>query len=43
MMQEKGDENFAFLYHWQDLATIPAICFELDQDILLKNDYKFYC
>jgi hypothetical protein len=39
-MQEKGEEPFAFLYHWQDLATI---CFDLDQDIYLKNDYMFYC
>ena len=37
--QEKKDEPFVFLYHWQDLATISGICFELDQDILLKYDY----
>ena len=42
-MQEKGDEPFAFLYHLQDLATLPAICLELDQDIILKNYYMFYC
>ena len=38
-MQEKEDEPFAFLYHWQDLETMSGIRFELDQDILLKYDY----
>ena len=38
-MQEKGNAPLACLYHWQALATLSGICFELDQDILLKNDY----